>query len=89
MTKTDPYDQQHITATHYEIRLKGHLNEQWTPWFDGLTITLIDNGETLLAGPVIDQAELHGLLKKIRDLGLPLLLVKNLTIDEIDTEKTK
>src|SRR4030043_674914 len=59
----------------YEIRIKGHLGHQWTDWFEGLTITLEDNGDTLLAGPVIDQAALHGLLKKVRDLGLPLVSV--------------
>ncbi|MFA5384053.1 MAG: hypothetical protein WC364_05235 [Eubacteriales bacterium] len=57
----------------YQIRLKGHLGVQWTDWFGGLTITLEDNGDTLLTGPVIDQAALHGLLKKVRDLGLPLV----------------
>jgi hypothetical protein len=59
----------------YQIRLKGHLGCQWTEWFEGLTITLEENGETLLTGPVVDQAALHGLLKKVRDLGLPLLSV--------------
>jgi len=59
----------------YQIRLKGHLGSQWTDWFEGLTITLEDNGDTLVTGPVIDQAALHGLLKKVRDLGLPLLSV--------------
>ncbi len=59
----------------YQIRLKGHLGSQWTDWFEGLTITLEDNGDTLLTGPVIDQAALHGLLKKVRDLGLPLISV--------------
>jgi len=60
----------------YQIRLKGHLDRQWTDWFEGLTITLEDNGETLLTGPVIDQAALHGLLRKARDLGMPLLSVQ-------------
>jgi len=59
----------------YEIRIKGHLGSQWTDWFEGLTITLEDNGDTQLTGPVIDQAALHGLLKKVRDLGLPLVSV--------------
>ncbi len=59
----------------YRIRLKGHLADHWTEWFDGLTITNLDNGETVLEGPVIDQAALHGMLNKIRDLGLPLLAV--------------
>lgn len=59
----------------YQIRLKGHLGQQWTAWFDGLAITLEANGDTLLTGPVADQAALHGLLRKVRDLGLPLLAV--------------
>jgi hypothetical protein len=59
----------------YQIRIKGHLGCEWTDWFGGLTITLEDNGETLLTGPVVDQAALHGLLKKVRDLGMPLLSV--------------
>jgi hypothetical protein len=62
-------------STVYQIRIKGHLGRQWTEWFGGLTITLEDNGDTLLTGPVADQAALHGLLKKVRDLGTPLLSV--------------
>lgn len=61
----------------YQIRIKGHLGHQWTDWFGGLSITLEDNGDTLLTGPVIDQAELHGLLRKVRDLGIPLLSVSS------------
>ena len=59
----------------YQIRIKGHLGRQWTNWFEGLTITLEDNGEMLLTGPVVDQAALHGLLRKVRDVGMPLLSV--------------
>jgi hypothetical protein len=59
----------------YQIRVTGHLGSEWIDWFDGLTITREDNGETLLSGPVVDQAALHGLLRKVRDLGLPLLAV--------------
>jgi hypothetical protein len=61
--------------TIYQIRVQGHLGTQWTDWFGGLTVTLEDNGETLLTGPVADQAALHGLLRKVRDLGIPLVSV--------------
>ena len=63
----------------YQIRIKGHLGRHWTDWFEGLTITALDNGETLLTGPVVDQAALHGLLRKVRDLGVPLLSVSRVT----------
>jgi hypothetical protein len=59
----------------YQIRIKGHLGRQWTNWFGGLAITQEDNGETLLTGPVVDQAALHGVLRKVRDLAMPLLSV--------------
>ena len=59
----------------YQIRIKGHLSHEWTDWFEGLTITLEDSGETLLTGSIADQAALHGLLRKVRDLGMPLLSV--------------
>jgi hypothetical protein len=57
----------------YQIRIKGHLGPQWADWFGGLAITLEDNGDTLLTCPVVDQAALHGLLRKVRDLGMPLI----------------
>ena len=66
----------------YQIRIQGHLGAQWTEWFEGLTIALEDNGETLLTGPVLDQAALHGLLRKVRDLGLPLLSVIRLQAEQ-------
>ena len=59
----------------YRIKVKGHLDRRWTEWFGGLTITLEDNGETLLTCPVVDQAALYGLLRKVRDLSLPLISV--------------
>jgi hypothetical protein len=59
----------------YQIRIKGHLGPQWTDWFGGLTITLEEGGETLLTCPVVDQAALYGLLRKVRDLSLPLISV--------------
>ena len=66
----------------YQIRIEGHLDQQWTEWFEGLVITLEDNGDTLLTGPVVDQAALHGLLKKVRDLGMPLL-----SVDPVKSDK--
>ena len=64
--------------TIYQIRIKGHLGRQWTDWFGGVTITLEEDGDTLLTGPVADQAALHGLLKKVRDLGIPLISVNRI-----------
>jgi hypothetical protein len=68
----------------YQIRLKGQLGPQWTDWFGGLTITLEANGDTLLTGPVVDQAALHGLLKQVRDLGMPLVSVNPLAHGQAD-----
>ena len=62
----------------YQIRFKGHLGDQWSGWFEGFEITLEDKGATRITGPIIDDAELHGVLKKIRDLGLPLLSVNRI-----------
>ena len=81
--KTDP-DQLVI----YEIRIKGHLDLGWTDWFEGLVITLENNGDTLITGPVVDQAALHGLLKKVRDLGMPLLSIGRVKPDQGDAPDT-
>ena len=82
--KTDPSQ-----AMVYQIRIKGHLGRQWTDWFGGLTITLEDNGDTLLTGPVVDDAALHGLLKKVRDLGMPLLSVNRVEPGQADASDVK
>ncbi|MCE7980413.1 MAG: hypothetical protein DYG89_04420 [Caldilinea sp. CFX5] len=66
----------------YQIRLKGHLDSQWSDWFGGLTVTPAEDGDTLLTGQVIDQAALHGLLRKVRDLGMPLIAVVQIQRDE-------
>ena len=73
----------------YQIRIKGHLGQQWTDWFEGLTITLEENGETLLTGAVVDQAALHGLLKKVRDLGMVLLSVNRVEPSQTDVADVK
>jgi hypothetical protein len=68
----------------YQIRIKGHLGPGLTDWFEGLTITLQDNGETLLTGPLVDQAALYGVLKKVRDKGMPFLSVVHVKPDDTD-----
>lgn len=62
--------------TVYQIRIQGHLGLKWTEWFDGMTISLEEDGDTLIAGPVVDQAALHGLLRKVRDLNMPLISIR-------------
>ena len=75
MSETHALPEYHEESGLYEIRLRGHLNHRWTGWFEGMTITLEEGGTTLLTGPVVDQSELHGLIKKVRDLGMPLVSV--------------
>jgi hypothetical protein len=72
----------------YEIRLAGHLDDRWADWFDGLTITREGNGDTLLTGPVADQAALHGVLKRVRDLGMPLISVARIEPAPPDARNT-
>jgi hypothetical protein len=73
----------------YQIRLKGHLGSQWTDWFGSLTIMLEEDGDTLLTGPVVDQAALHGLLKKVRDLGMSLVSVIQVQFNETHPYRSK
>jgi hypothetical protein len=82
--KTDPED-----STVYQIRIKGHLGAQWADWFGARTLTLEDNGETLLTSPVVDQAALHGLLRKVRDLGIPLVSVIRVEPGQTDASEVK
>jgi hypothetical protein len=82
---TDHFDESGL----YEIRLKGHLNDRWANWFGEVAITLEDDGNTLLTCPVIDQAALHGLLKRVRDLGMPLLSVNFVKPGQAKTKEAK
>ena len=68
----------------YQIRIKGHLDRKWADWFCGLSITSLENGETLLTGLVLDQAMLHGLLRKVRDVSLPLVAVIRIEPEQVD-----
>jgi len=72
-----------VAQEQYLIRVKGHLGQQWNDWFDGFTITNVDHGEAILCGINVDQAALHGVLVKVRDLGLPLLGVNRVVADEL------
>jgi len=83
-SSTEAASADHYEPGLYEIRIKGHLADRWNDWFGGLTITLEESGDTLLTGPVVDQAALHGLLKKVRDLGMPLLSVNRVEPGQAD-----
>jgi hypothetical protein len=82
-TANDDQGNQHEPRI-YEIRIQGHLDDRRAVWFEGMTLTREDNGATLLTGPVIDQAALHGLLRKVRDLGLPLIAVARISPGQAD-----
>ncbi len=69
----------------YEIRIEGHLDDRWTAWFDGFTLARVDNGDTVLTGAVVDQAALYGLLRKVRDLGMPLVSVIRVRPAQVDS----
>jgi hypothetical protein len=73
----------------YEFRVKGHLAPCWSEWLDGLAIANLDKGDALLTGPVVDQAALHGLLARIRDLNLPLISVNRVEPGQVDERKTE
>jgi hypothetical protein len=81
MSSTDAPTGRWNEAGLYEIRLKGHLGARWAAWFDGLTLTQNNDGTTVIGGPVVDQAALHGLLQKVRDIGLPLVSVTRVDPD--------
>lgn len=89
MSETHSSTEDHDEPGLYEIRIKGHLDDRWTDWFGEVTITRVDNGETLLTGPVVDQAALHGLLKKVRDLGLPLVSVMRVEPHQADASNVR
>lgn len=88
MGKKQANDEKHEQYQCYEIRLKGYLDDRWTEWFEGMTITLEEDGDTLLTGPVVDQAALHGLLKKVRDLGIALVSVSPVEPGPLNTLET-
>jgi hypothetical protein len=89
MNETHASTEIHHEPGLYEIRIKGHLADRWADWFGGLTITLEDNGDMLLTGPVVDQAALHGLLRKVRDLGMPLISVMGVEPGQADAPDVK
>jgi hypothetical protein len=88
MRDKQTFDEKHNRQQRYEIRLEGHLDDRRAGWFEGFTIRLEENGDTLLTGPVMDQAALHGLLKKVRDLGMPLISVNSVEPDTGEVRKT-
>jgi len=89
MSNKQTYNENYNQHPCYEIRLKGHLDDRWAEWFEGLTITLEDNGDTLLTSPLVDQSALHGLLKKVRDLGMPLVSVNRVQLNGTHPYRSK
>jgi hypothetical protein len=89
MTNSHPPNTQPAQPAVYQIRIKGHLGCQWATWFEGMAIRQEANGETIVTGPVIDQAALHGVLSKVRDLGVPLLSIMEVQPDQQDPHNTR
>jgi hypothetical protein len=89
MSEPDAATENQVEPGLYAIRIKGHLDNRWSDWFEGLTLTLAENGDTLLTGLVVDQAALHGLLKKVRNLGLPLVSVIRVETGQGDATNVK
>ena len=75
-------------SLQYDVRVKGQLDARWTAWFDGLSLTNESDGTTTIRGPVVDQAALHGLLQKLRDIGIPLVSVTQVDLDQLDAPTT-
>src|SRR4028118_8255 len=89
MSETYTVPEDHYQPGSYEIRIKGHLDNRWATRFEGMTLTLADNGDTLLTGLVVDQAALHGLLRRVRDLGMPLVSVISVETGQADASTVK
>ncbi len=89
MSTTPASTEDYHEPGHYEIRIKGHLDDRWADSFAGLTITREESGETLLSGQVVDQAALHGLLRKVRDLGMPLVSINRIESSQTDESDSK
>jgi hypothetical protein len=88
MTDQPTWNPDRSEAGRYEIRVRGRLDAHWAAWFDGLTVGQESDGTTVISGTVADQAALHGVIKRVRDLGLPLVSVTRLSADEPDTPET-
>lgn len=89
MSEIHTSTEHHYEPGRYEIRVQGHLDDRWADWFDGMTITREDDGSTRIAGVVVDQAALHGLLRKVRDLGMPLVSVNRIEPDQTNVSDGK